>query len=107
MLRQFSLCILALKKTHPDLLFISSTASIKNRCWALSLIALQLLLLLPGVLAQPARLYVAYTGLGPTHLPVWIAKEIGVLLGKGGSRVSRSCQKTMGKEQQKNAKENI
>src|SRR5262245_57844270 len=56
---------------------------IKNSCWALGLIALQLLLLSPSALAQPARLSVAYTGVGPTHLPVWIAKETGIFARNG------------------------
>ena len=57
-------------------------AAIRNGFWALGLIALHLLLS-PGASAQPARLSVAYTGVGPTHLPVWIAKETGIFARNG------------------------
>src|SRR5262245_56838570 len=58
-------------------------SAIRNGLWALGLIALQFLLLLPAALAQPVRLSVAYTGVGPTHLPVWIAKETGIFARNG------------------------
>ena len=51
--------------------------------WALGLLVLHLMLLPPGASAQPARLSVAYTGVGPTHLPVWIAKETGIFARNG------------------------
>ena len=55
--------------------------AIRNGFWALGLIALHLLS--SGASAQPARLSVAYTGVGPTHLPVWIAKETGIFARNG------------------------
>lgn len=54
---------------------------IRNDLWAFTLLALHLLA--SGVLAQPTRLSVAYTGVGPTHLPVWIAKETGIFARNG------------------------
>ena len=50
----------------------------------MSLALIALTFLLPtGAWAQPARLSVAYTGVGPTHLPVWIAKETGIFARNG------------------------
>ena len=51
--------------------------------WALALIVLPFLIWPAGASAQSARLSVAYTGVGPTHLPVWIAKETGIFARNG------------------------
>ena len=47
---------------------------------------LNLLALVTGVVmawAQPAKLTVGYTGIGPTHLPIFIAKETGIFARNG------------------------
>lgn len=36
-----------------------------------------------GLWAQPAKLSVGYTGVGPTHLPMWFAKETGIFARNG------------------------
>ena len=54
----------------------------RNGLRVLGVIAL-VVLLSAGASAQPARLSVAYTGVGPTHLPVWIAKETGIFARNG------------------------
>src|SRR5687767_8568642 len=56
-------------------------SAIRNGFWAFALISLHLSA--SGAAAQPARLSVAYTGIGPTHLPVWIAKETGIFARNG------------------------
>src|SRR5688500_4684128 len=56
-------------------------SAIRNGFWAFALMALHLLA--SGASAQPTRLSVAYTGVGPTHLPVWIAKEAGIFARNG------------------------
>jgi NitT/TauT family transport system substrate-binding protein len=61
--------------------FVTRSTAIKNGFWAFALIALHLLS--SAASAQPARLSVAYTGVGPTHLPVWIAKETGIFARNG------------------------
>jgi ABC-type nitrate/sulfonate/bicarbonate transport system substrate-binding protein len=58
-------------------------SSIKKIFRATAITVLHLLLLAPGASAQLARLSVAYTGVGPTHLPVWIAKETGIFAKNG------------------------
>jgi len=47
---------------------------------------LNLLAVVTGVVmawAQPAKLTVGYTGIGPTHLPIFIAKETGIFARNG------------------------
>ena len=58
-------------------------SSMKKIFRATLIAVLHLLLLAPGASAQLTRLSVAYTGLGPTHLPVWIAKETGIFTRNG------------------------
>jgi len=60
---------------------IARVRAIRNGLCAFALIALHLLS--SGASAQPARLSVAYTGVGPTHLPIWIAKETGIFARNG------------------------
>jgi NitT/TauT family transport system substrate-binding protein len=50
---------------------------------ASAIILLHLLFFAPRAPAQLTRLSVAYTGVGPTHLPVWIAKETGIFTKNG------------------------
>jgi NitT/TauT family transport system substrate-binding protein len=55
----------------------------KNLLSTIFLAALILVSCIPNAWTQLAKVSVAYTGVGPTHLPVWIAKETGIFARNG------------------------
>lgn len=55
----------------------------KQWLWAIVLALWHALFGAPCLWAQLTKLSVGYTGVGPTHLPVWIAKETGIFARNG------------------------